>query len=53
MTHQVVKTETGYGIQRLASGATYGSFENFAEAMEAMREAGLADQRAVSAPEQY
>lgn len=54
MTHQVSKREDGtYGIQRFASGAVYGSFDTFAEAMMAMCEAGLADRRAVADSAQY
>lgn len=46
MTHQVIKTATGYGIQNLASGCVYGQFDTFAEAMEALAQSGLADQLA-------
>jgi hypothetical protein len=44
MTHQVIKTETGYGIQNLSSGCVYGSFETFAEAMQALAQSKLADE---------
>lgn len=46
MTHQVIKTQGGYGIQNLRSGCVYGSFETFAEAMEAVAQSALADQMA-------
>lgn len=46
MTHQVVKTETGYGIQNLRSGCVYGQFETFSDAMEALAQSALADQMA-------
>lgn len=44
MTHQVIKTKSGYGIQNLASGSVYGSFDTFSEAMEALAQSALADQ---------
>lgn len=44
MTHQVIKTQGGYGIQNVANGAVFGSFDTFAEAMEALALSGLADQ---------
>lgn len=46
MTHQVVKTQTGFGIQNLRSGCVYGSFVTFADALLALTEAGIADQAA-------
>ena len=46
MTHQVIKTQAGYGIQNLRSGCVYGSFDTFAEAMEALSQSALADQMA-------
>jgi len=46
MTHQVIKTQNGYGIQNLGSGSVYGAFETFAEAMEALSQSVLADQMA-------
>lgn len=44
MTHQVIKTQNGYGIQNLRSGCVYGSFDTFAEAMDALAQSALADQ---------
>ncbi len=44
MTHQVVKTDAGFGIENLASGCVYGAFDTFAEALEALAVSTLADQ---------
>ena len=44
MTHQVIKTQNGYGIQSLATGSVFGSFDTFGEAMEALAQSALADQ---------
>ncbi len=44
MTHQVIKTQNGYGIKNLRSGAVYGLFATFSEAMEALSQSALADQ---------
>jgi hypothetical protein len=53
MTHQVLKIEARFTIQNLASGCTYGSFETFSEALEALTNAGLADQAALASPANY
>jgi hypothetical protein len=44
MTHLVVMKSNGhYGLQRISSGCVYGDFDTISEALDALRQAGIAD----------